>query len=227
MIPLEKRVKALDKLRRLCRGELPVGDLVSLNGLLEFCRGVLRLPQRVMHGLYEPLKAGQELSKGPQARVKTNSLVGLRVKEWIDLLTKACANTVAAIIDDSRCVPDKSSILATSSDACKEGAEHPGMGGYFVGLWWRYIYEPHHLRLDIPVLELLAFGINLIVLEPVFEQMLGDDDVLLCFIDAKASPLVLSDGQSRSAVMMFALSLIWDLPQYQKLERSLAVAQNT
>jgi len=224
VVPLEKRVKALEKIRRLGRGELAVGDLVSLNGLLEFCRGVLRLPQQVMFGLYEPLKAGRELSKGPHQRVKLNALVGQRIKQWTDLLTKACANTVAAIMDDSRCVPEMSSILATSSDACKEGAEHPGMGGYFIGLWWRYIYEPHHLRLDIPVLELLAFGINLIVFEPVFQQMLGEDDILLCFIDAKASPLVLSDGQSRSPVMMFALELIWGLPEYRKLERGLAVA---
>ena len=226
VIPLDKRLKALAKLRQLQQGALPVGELLSLNGLLEFCRGVLRLGPEMMHGLYVPLRAGQEASRGPQQLVKSNSLIHKRIQKWIAHLQRGCANTVAAIIDGTNRIPSGVTLLVMSSDACKEGAAYPGMGGYLAGHWWRYIYEPQHLRLDIPVLELLAFGLSLVAFAPILtaEYMLAYDDVLLCLIDAQASPLVVSGGRASSPVMMFALDKIRSFTPYRVLERALAVA---
>ena len=135
----------------------------------------------------------------------------------------ACAAPVTAILSSSRSLPRGASVLLTSSDACKEGADLPGMGGYLAGSWWRYVYEERHMVLDIPVLELIAFALNLMVFGPFLEELLSPEDILVCQIDAKASPLILSDGRSKSLVMMFALDIIWEEPQIQRLKPYLAV----
>ena len=54
--------------------------------------------------------------------------------------------------------------------------------------------------------------------------MLSNEDILVCLIDAKASPLILSDGRSKSPIMQYALQLIRELPAYTRLETQLAVA---
>jgi hypothetical protein len=224
VIPLDKRLRALHALRRLGKGTLPVGELQPLTGLLEFCRGVLRLKSDTMYGLYGPLRGTGEISRGPGTLVKQNTLLQLRVKEWSQRMLHACSNTVTAVMKGHRSIPTSAALLVTSSDACKEGAHLPGMGGFLAGLWWRYVYEADHLRLDIPVLELLAFAVNLIVFEPVLCDMLSNEDILVCLIDAKASPLILSDGRSKSPIMQYALQLIRELPAYTRLETQLAVA---
>ena len=224
VVPLDKRLKALRSLLALRQGTLPVGELRSLNGLLEFCRLILCLDKSTMHGFYQPLQAKGEIATGPQTKVRYNELIAKQANAWGRRLRDQCATSVALAIEGSREVANDASLLITSSDACKEGAEHPGMGGFLTGFWWRYIFKDEHLALDIPVLELVAFAINVIVFKPYVSPLLKPQDVLLCLIDAQASPLVLSDGSSRSAIMMYALGKIRAIPEFQNLEPVLAVA---
>jgi len=223
VIPLDKRLRALRKLHQLVDGCLSVGDLVSLTGLLEFCRSVLRIDVATMYGLYGPSTKTGESALGPATLVTASPLIKRRSKEWINRMAGACAAPVSAILSSSRSLPRGASVLLTSSDACKEGADLPGMGGYLAGSWWRYVYEERHMVLDIPVLELIAFALNLMVFGPFLEELLSPEDILVCQIDAKASPLILSDGRSKSLVMMFALDIIWEEPQIQRLKPYLAV----
>ena len=122
-------------------------------------------------------------------------------------------------------LPHFSTCAALASDACKEGAEIPGIGGFFAGYWWTLAYEAHHLTLDIPVLELIAFAVNLMV----FEHLLGpiadaDDTLILAYIDAQASAVILSRGSAHSPVMQFVHRAILGMPVFEKCQKCLAVA---
>ena len=122
-------------------------------------------------------------------------------------------------------IPLSAVVYAMTSDASKEGARVPGMGGYFVGLGWDLPLDARLLKLNIPALELMAVGINLIVFHDIVMQLLKQPNaIVLAYIDAQASPQLLVKKGTTSWTMGRVLAAIQNLPQYKAVKGRLCVA---
>ena len=112
-----------------------------------------------------------------------------------------------------------------TSDASKEGADIPGMGGYFCSLWWTIPLQGWLWEVTIPALELVTFAVNLIPFESVVDQLLRNEYAeVIAFIDAQASPQLLIKEGTTSRTMSRVLSVVQKLTQYQKFKSRLSVA---
>ena len=229
VVPADKRAQASKKLQLLVDGELVVGDLPSLNGLLEFIRQVLKIGKHVMYGMYYPMRKGGEVNQGPQTKVQRSSLILQQSQAWISRLSGNCAASVLAASQESYVIPADAVSVVMYSDACKEGDEFPGLGGFYAGYWWSFQlgadWDDVKADLTIPALELLAFIINLMVVYEHWRTTLVDHaDVLIAFVDAQAAAVVVVSQGPNSLVMMFLISQLRKLECYKKLLPKLAMA---
>ena len=99
------------------------------------------------------------------------------------------------------------------------------MGGYLGALWWTFPLDDDLLQLATPALELMAVGINFVMFSDVISQLIrAENNVVVAFIDAQASPQLLVKRGTTSPVMSRVLNRIRNLPQYVKLKGKVAVA---
>ena len=203
VIPKDKRVKAMHDLLKLIEGSLNCEELKKLNGLLEWCAVVKQLKRNWMAGMYEPFQAGREAEWGGETLPWVSKLMRQSAWAWVTDLSVGCAAPVSAALphrqimqfEDSQPFKPGTTLYGITSDASKEGATIPGIGGYFAGLWWSIALEDRLWWFDVPALELMGFGINLIVFGKVLQQLTKSEHTLVvAFIDAQASPQLLLKG---------------------------------
>ena len=234
-VPKDKRMKAIHDLLQLVKGELNCEQLRSLNGLLEFIAVVLMYKRNKMAWMYEPFQAWREASRGGLTRPKVSKLMRQSSWGWITGLSTSCAAPVSAALEHRQVLQfehsapfDASTVLhGMTSDASKEGAKVPGMGGYLGGLFWSIALDDLDFLwwFDIPALELMGFAVNLIVFGDILVQLAkGDKNLIIAFIDAQASPQLLIKTGTTSRVMSRVLTVIQELKIYKKLYTSLVVA---
>ena len=226
VVPKDKRMKAMHDLLQLIHGHLNCEGLQKLNGLLEFIAVVVMFKRNKMQGMYEPFQAGRESSRGGATLVRRSKLMIQSSWAWVTSLSTGCAAPFLAALsyrqvmqcDYVPLVPTGLVLHATSSDASKEGADIPGIGGFFAGLWWSLPLDWRLWQLDIPALELMGFAINLLVFADVFEQLVKhEQNALVAFIDAKASPQLLLKQGTTSWTMARVLNEVQRLHIYKKL----------
>ena len=233
VVPKDKRMKAMRDLLQLVKGSLDCENLKKLNGLLEFISVVMMYKRNKMMGMYEPFQAGGDAERGGQTIPRRSRLMIQSAWGWITGLSQGCAAPFAAALGHRRLmpfeyagvIPPSSVVYSTTSDASKEGAAIPGIGGYFAGLWWSLPLDSRLLSLDIPALELMGFAINLLVFGEVFLQLVKKDlNFVLAYIDAKASPQLLVKEGTTSRTMARVLAEVQRLEIYTKLKGHLLVA---
>lgn len=106
------------------------------------------------------------------------------------------------------------------SDACKEGAASPGLGGAKGGAVWRYQLSERELRLPIAVLKFAAhFG----------EVAAHSSDIpaaalVISEVDALTTTMVLTDDAASSPLMQHIHLRLLGLPQQQAIASRHAVA---
>lgn len=230
IIPLKKRLQTLDRLSRLLKGSLSCAEHRKLNGMLEHFRDVLRLKANKMVGMYTPFQSGGEADSSPNAQTVVTLPMHQSAEARVTAVSKGAAAScaVAILLDDvllSQNSMDMRMVIPTHSDACKKGAEVPGMGGCLVEEYWSYPFSEEELQMDIPALELCAAAVNLIVFQHKLMVLVNrGGHRVVANIDAKASPQILTKQSAKSPAMQAVLNCIHKLPVYAAIKHSLMVA---
>ena len=99
IVPKDKRVKAIHDLLQLLTGTMPVGDLRSLNGLLEFIMVVVMFKRNRMQGMYGPFQAGREAQWGPETQAWVTKLIAQSSNAWITMVSAGCAAPFKAALE--------------------------------------------------------------------------------------------------------------------------------
>ena len=106
------------------------------------------------------------------------------------------------------------------SDAAKEGADCPGVGGWCCGFWWAFEFAPHHLELDIPILEAIVAVANVMWMDQMLRGSLhlgsgepGKPHVAF-HVDAQATAHMLIKGKAKSPMMRWVHRKALAEPQY-------------
>ena len=204
-IPERKALKAIVGLTAAVNGELLAADGVSLLGLLEHIRhalgikGVMRL--FILWNILKQLEPGEAIF-----------LVGAALElaqDWMSLLLSSRGSSVASVITE---LPPPSCAWSWSiaADAALEPPEEAGIGGFIAGWHWRVPVSDGLHGLTIPVLELLAAGVNLIVLHSLLgSPVSGSPQYWVKWeVDALGAHFVLKNDSSRSPMMVLVHRLI-------------------
>ena len=161
VVPLSKTLRAISTLRDLTDPSTTVlfRDHRRLTGLLEHIIGVVHARRLVMYGLYEP---HGRLRDDPEGIVSLTPLGHATALAWIDALISTPGRHCA--VPDAAPAPPLAPHAATAlarrfliyTDAAKEGAVTPCLGGWCHGLFFS-LPIPDGLRgYPIPQLELLG-----------------------------------------------------------------------
>ena len=125
----------------------------------------------------------------------------------------------------SRDILPSCQVFIMTSDASKEGANVPGMGGYFGVMTWELALTDELMEIDIPGLELMAFAINVIMFRDIVRQLCrGGMAMVIAYIDAQASPQLLVKRGTTSPTMSRILDKVLRLWQYNDIIHVMAVA---
>ena len=185
--------------------------------------------------MYDPFQAGSEAEWDPETHAWVTKVIAQSSNSWITTLSAGCTAPFMAALErrdllrfeSFHLVPPSAILYGMTSDASKEGADIPGIGGYLCGLWWTLALDSWGWLwdLDIPALELLGFGINLVVFDQLLRKLVQPTKTMvIAYIDAKASPQLLIKQGTTSWVMARVLSAIQGLVIYQQLKSKLVVA---
>ena len=89
-----------------------------------------------MYGLYQPLRAGQEISFGPATLVRITQRMRTSLQAWTLALATTAAAPVTYALPRARRQASSSGITHfITSDAAKDGALVPALAGYSHGYY--------------------------------------------------------------------------------------------
>jgi len=211
----QKVLLALGTIKRTLAGECEVGDYSRLLGRLQNFLFLTRMDSSYFHGLYVPLRAGNEADDGPGARVRPTHMIRYNMRRWAAALISAPGAPFTAALPELPATHLPATVFYMYSDAAKKPDEPhdvPGMGGCMHGLWWHVPLTPDTEHLTIPALELLAFVGNVIHFHPHMGTGLGLTHRILANIDALGSRTALHSRPS-SHGLQYILHEMRLLPQ--------------
>jgi hypothetical protein len=185
-----------------------------------------------MYQMYGPMKKDQELSLGPTTWVRATPERVSQWKRWANLISTA-GFAAANMALGGRPAPQLTSkVHVWHGDAAIKGTNHPGMCGYWAGLYWVYPLNPRHTQhLHISALELLTVLANFLIFGPMLDLM--DDETLaqltiLIQCDSLVSTMILTGkpgaislkSTAKSPLMQYIHQTLTGLPQYQRLQEA-------
>jgi len=178
-----------------------------LVGMLEHIRVVNGEPRLATLGFYAPHRLGLS----PNQWVAVTPLMEQGLRRWIEMLSTVGGATLLMIHGVRDLVRTGGLLVHMSSDAAKDGALIPALGGYCNGLFWVFpLSEKHLALLVIGVLELLASLLNVIV----FWATVRHFNRVVQTADALATPQVLVKMSARSPLMQVALDAAMHHPTF-------------
>ena len=170
----------------------------STSGLLEHVLLITGAGRPSMYGVYgRAFAAGK--SRGPQSFLLVTDELRERVLEWLERLksTAGCHGEDLLAIRESRApVAPTPHALVFRTDAGKEGARVPGLGGYMHGYYFSYPLTAGDLELHISWLEFIAAIVGCRAFAPRAEGL-----PLHGMVDAKSVHQVLTNHRAHSEVM--------------------------
>lgn len=99
------------------------------------------------------------------------------------------------------------------------------MGGVFEAYWWHWKCDERMKKLSMPVLEMLAFIVNLIVMKELLRPFVVAEQIILAFVDAQAAVHILQNEKVKSRAMLELYSRIRVSETFLLMRDSLAVGQ--
>ena len=169
-----------------------------LCGTLEHIRTVNCEPRLATLGFYAPHSQRLEVNDF----ITITPMMQRGLARWIHVLGSVGGATLFVVFDIADSVHTGGLLAHMSSDAAKEGALVPGLGGYCNGLFWVYPLSLTQLELlVIAVLEFLATLLNV----RMFWPFLSHYSRVLQTADALATPQVLVKLSAKSPLMQVAL----------------------
>ena len=98
LVPRDKVARAKQALTATINSKLSFEDYRSLCGLLEHVRHALRMPKRVMHGLYFPHGPHGESKQGPSTLVHPNFFMATQLNNWCLFLASRAGSFFTAAL---------------------------------------------------------------------------------------------------------------------------------
>ena len=211
-VPRAKALRAIAAIEDALHPRLSAVEYRQLVGLLESFVVATSATRSDMDDLYGPMQPGGEVEVAPGRPLPSEPARDAALRAWQHRLAN---NPGASILAQLAPAPVHEDVVRwrPQSDAAV-GDVHPdgraGLGGYLYGYYW-------HLStlapVTIPVAELLAAFINIIVFEP----LLRHADCIVLEIDALATPAVLAAHHARAPTMRAALDEAMRLPEVQAM----------
>ena len=221
-VPAQKIIRAVQEINLCLQGGTLFDDYRRLIGFLEHLRQALFLLGNSMYGLYAPHRA--LLSSWDT--VWLNPLMRQQLLSWKGRIIQQPAASVAVLFPSlqsaSLAVLPSLPSLHTSSDAAKEGAAVPGLGGWTCGFWWAYNLSVAQLTLPIAVLEAVAAVANVVVVAQLiaggtnFEGFLPGA-LITMLVDAEATARILIKGRARSPLMQIVHQIALSWPEFSAM----------
>jgi hypothetical protein len=225
-VPQDKLRRSFSSISDAEAGVLPLRDYHSLLGLLQSLIFVVGLRRSSTFGLWEPLAGDAH----PEHFLVPSPAIRQRLAEWRARLAECAGASFEAGVErsaegGSAQLPRGARLaFVFRSDASKEGARMPGLGGCLGGKGWRYpdATPLSAAELDLPVAatEFAAFYGQV----EAFGDEVPDDALVLAEVDALTTALGLTEEASQSPLMQHVYSELLVLPQFQRLRDRMIVA---
>jgi site-specific DNA-cytosine methylase len=209
-IPPKKALKAGNRLRQALAGSLPREAYRSLVGLLEHFVYILMRDRSCMHDLYCPFEWPS--FQDPQATFTPKGLLKANLLKWQKHILTECGASMLRVFNKAGVLKGSTPVFHITSDAAKEGAKVPGLGGFCHGYWVCYPLSPRELEMPIAVLEAAAFLLTFLMVDeilPVLEDVPPlERPRLLYGVDALATAFVSTREKTTKVGMVTFLAAL-------------------
>lgn len=225
-VPHDKLRRSFSSISDAEAGVLSLRDYHSLLGLLQSLIFVVGLRRSATFGLWEPLAGDAH----PEHFLVPSTAIRQRLAEWRSRLSECAGASFEAGAErlseegNAQFPRDARLVFIFRSDASKEGARMPGLGGCLGGKGWRYPdaapLSAAELELPVAVTEFAAFYGQV----EAFGDEVPSDALVLAEVDALSTALGLTEEASQSSLMQHVYSELKRLPQFQHLRDRTVVA---
>ena len=226
-VPHDKLRRSFTSISQAEAGTLSLRDYHSLLGLLQSLIFVVGLRRSATFGLWEPLTGAADFH--PEHLLSPSPAICERLAGWRARLSECAGASFEAGVEHSSegLAPlpgDARLVFVFRSDASKDGARLPGLGGCLGGKGWRYPdaapLSAFELELPIAVTEFVAFYGQV----EAFGDEVPDDALVMAEVDALATALSLTDEAARSDLMQAVFLELQQLPQFLRIRDRMIVA---
>ena len=226
-VPQDKLRRAFDGIQAALAGHLLLREYHSLLGLLQSLLFVVGLRKSATFGLWSPFAAA---TFNPEERMVPTADISERLQFWSRRLAECSGASFEAGVDRNggpelqRLPPGARVVYVFRSDASKEGAAMPGLGGCLGGQGWRYPdgagLNTEELALPIAVTEFAAFYGQVAT----FGDGVPDGALVLAEVDALATADALTTESAKQPLMQLIYHELERLPQFVKLRERMVIS---
>ena len=227
-VPADKLRRTVAELLRVTADPpMPLRDYQSLVGLLQSLLFLTSLRRSATFGLYTPFAGLVEID--PEELLRATPLILRQVAEWLRVLCTKAGCSLEAGVPLSRGADALRGIEAPAvfflrSDACKTGAEFPGLGAALGGKGWRFPdkegLSEAHLSLPIAVTEFAAaFGAIVS-----FGDEVPEDCLVVLEVDALSTADALATEAASSPLMQHVYLRLCEHPTFMRVKDRLLIA---
>ena len=227
-VPSDKLRRCFEGITRIEKGHATLREYHSILGLLQSLLFVVGMRRSATFGMWAPF-AGPSFS--PEELLVPTPVILDRLRLWRTRLCECSGASFEAGIDKAldgqrrATIPlDAKVVYVLRSDASKEGAVLPGLGGCLGGDGWRYPDDSglseEELELPVAVTEFAAFYGEVAS----YGDEVPEGACVLAEVDALATTDAVIDEAARSELMQLIFFELEQLPQWQAIRERTIIA---
>ena len=233
-VSLQKRIRAIYKLKLLLAGKLSMSQLQKLNGLLQHFVSVFALKNNWTSGMYVLFNAAEMdggVLRHPEARAEPTRHMEQTAGKWLVCLRDLVGSSACTFTSERNPITELSRFISSHSDAASEvvmGVDPDtglgiGLGAYSAGYWWNWPLSVEAQELPIAVLELLALALSILVFGPLLKGVLCETCRWLLHCDSSPAVQAVIFENPRSPMMQFVHRELHGTPIFKSVKKYLAV----